>query len=59
MSLEDVAIIAACTILFSMVIMLLPRARRGEPLERPQTQRLEFDPLMLDADGPVLDLEPA
>jgi hypothetical protein len=59
MSLEDVAIVATCTILFSLVIMLLPRARRGELLERPQVQRLEFDPLLLDADGPVLDLEPA
>jgi hypothetical protein len=59
MSLEDVAIIAACTVLLTAAIMAIPRVRRGEPLERPQSQRLEFDPLLLDADGPVLDLEPA
>jgi hypothetical protein len=59
MSFEDAAIIVACAILLTVGIMLLPRPRRGEPLERPQVQRLEFDPLLVDLDGPVLDLEPA
>jgi hypothetical protein len=59
MSFEDAAIIVACAILLTAGIMLLPRPRRGELLERPQVQRLEFDPLLVDSDGPVLDLEPA
>jgi hypothetical protein len=59
MSFEDVAIIVSCATLLFTGIMLIPRVRRGELLERPQAQRLEFDPLLVDSDGPVLDLEPA
>lgn len=59
MSFEDAAVLAAFSVLFAVVIAMLPRSRRGELLERPQPQLLEFDPLILDADGPVLDLEAA
>jgi hypothetical protein len=59
MSFEDAVILAACSLLLAMGIAFLPRPRRGELLERPESQLLEFDPLVLDGDGPVLDLEPA
>ncbi|GJE37561.1 hypothetical protein [Methylobacterium persicinum] len=59
MSYEDAAILAVFTIVFAVVIALLPRGRKADLLERPQAHVLEFDPLILDADGPVLDLEAA
>ena len=59
MSYEDAAILAACTILFAFVIAMLPRGRKVVLLERPQAQLLEFDPLSVDADGPILDLKAA
>ncbi|GJD33269.1 hypothetical protein [Methylobacterium aerolatum] len=59
MSFEDAATVVACALVLACSLMLVPRARRGEPLERPQVQRLEFDPLLMDPDGPVLDLEAA
>lgn len=59
MSFEDAAIVAACTIVFGLVIALLPRSRKPDLMERPSPQSLEFDPLSVDADGPVLDLKAA
>lgn len=59
MSYEDAAILVAFTILFGLVIAMLPRGRKADLLERPKALVLEFDPLILDADGPVLDLEAA
>lgn len=59
MSYEDAAIVAAFTVLFAVVIAMLPRSRKGDLMERPQVQVIEFDPLLVEADGPVLDLKPA
>ncbi|MCJ2014893.1 hypothetical protein [Methylobacterium sp. J-076] len=59
MSFEDAAILAVFTVLFAVVIAMLPRGRKVELLERPQAHALEFDPFVLDGDGPVLDLEAA
>lgn len=59
MSFEDAAILAAFTLVFAVVIAMLPRGRKSELMERPQVQVLKFDPLVVEADGPVLDLKPA
>ncbi len=59
MSYEDAAIVAAFAVVFALVIAMLPRGRKSDLMERPQVQVLEFDPLVVDADGPVLDLKPA
>ena len=59
MSFEDAAILAAFTLVFAVVIAMLPRSRKSDLMERPQVQVLEFDPLVVEADGPVLDLKPA
>jgi hypothetical protein len=59
MSIEEAALLAAWTILLVLCGALAPRFRRSEALERPEPQPLLFDPLCLDLDGPVIDLEPA
>ncbi len=59
MSFEDAAIVAAFTVVFAVVIAMLPRSRKVDLMDRPQVQVLEFDPLLVDSDGPVLDLRPA
>ena len=59
MSIEDSAMLAAWAILFLVMVAVAPRFRGAFRLARPEPQPLLLDPLGLDFDGPVIDLEPA
>ncbi|MDP4021591.1 hypothetical protein Q8W71_03060 [Methylobacterium sp. NEAU 140] len=58
MTVDEAVVLAAGTLL-AVLLAAASRLRRGVRLDRPAPQPLRRDALGFDADGPVLDLEPA